>query len=912
MEEQGDDSREETEIQSDPSWDYYHRYLKERDENPASSFERFLESVPASLREKVREKIADLEFTESLLSGRREEAETPTITGFDILRTLGRGGMGRVYLARRIRDAREVALKVFRSQPIFEKRARVLFAREVAAIEALDHPNIGKILDKDPSGQGQWLAMEYIDGVSFSFEIHAQRDRLGKVPADRTPTDRTPTDRVRDCLLPPWDSGIYVRCVAKLMLDIAKALAHAHERGVYHRDVKPGNILIQDPEHAILVDFGLAKIMEDESRTGVGDLLGTLGYMSPEQILARRVPIDHRTDFWSLGVTFYQILALQRPFEGETYEEVHRQVCFEEALPLAVHNPRVPRDLSKILERCLQKNPRHRFDSANDIVLHLEEFLQHRKSSLPALPLSRRFKATWRRHRILASSLLLTCLLLVSMATAWIWSRTRAHMEMVQTSHAKLLAFHEEWSGQGVSTLEESRIRGRIKRVQEILAKHGDDERGSGQRVLAIGSVEGQRRLALGRKLLKEGALSGAWNPKDGKIPDPVMIERGRVLMEGAGVILDGDRARFADEIHRYTRSWMTIHRPDLPGIQGEIRVRQSHWVDKQGGFTKPAPFQMEFGRPFTLPSGIYRFEIQVEGYGAGEFVRRLTSPGEQQELRPRILNTRKVIAEGMSLIEGGDCIVGGNPRVYPYRRHRIRLPSFYMDTHEVTVGEFLAFMEATGCPPPRPWPKDWKKYLPLLRDKWARHPMTQVNLQQARAYAEWMGKRLPSAFEWERAARGKEGKEYLWGEWSDLGFEDKFTNTERLELSKRYALITATLRIREQSTLVRPLKMLYPVGSFEADQTAEGIFDLLGNATEMTETPTLQTWSRMDPATFVRPNILIPSRTSYLIKGSNVQSMWSRKYNPVLTLSLRYFTPSQGSNFGSLTGFRCVKSIPR
>ena len=899
MIEPDEDPIDETEVQSDPSWIYYHEFLEEREKDPGSSFEGFLEKVPSDLRDKVRQRIQDMEHMEALLSSRRDDSEMPRIEGYELERSLGQGGMGRVYLARRTRDSIQVALKVFRSQPLFEKRARAMFDREVAAIEALDHESIGGIVDRDPSGNGHWIAMEFVDGVSLSAEIKAQKACVDE-------SDGSVAD---PCVLPLWTSGDYVRRVAELMLDMARALAHAHERGVYHRDVKPGNILLTDAQHAVLVDFGLAKITEEESRTGVGDLLGTLGYMSPEQILARRVPIDQRTDLWSLGVTFYEVLALRRPFEGESYEEIHRQVCFEEPMPVTSRNPRVPRDLARIIERCLQKNPRHRFASADEIVLHLEEFLQHRKISLAPLSLSQRLRVTWKRHRMAASVLLILCIVALSSAVALTWSRAKDRAERVALAHAGMEATLAEWQGQDPESLSSEVIQRRLAELRRDLERYGDDPKGSGRQLVGLAAKEGQRRLALGRGLLEAGSLTEPWDPKTCKMPDPWKLQEGTTRMEDAGRILHADSSYFSAETRRYTLSWMTIQAPEVPGYEGKAGVRASYWMAREARFSEPRALDMEFGRPFALPTGVYRFEVRVDGYGTGEFVRRMLSPGEKRVLRPRILETTKVISDGMVRLDGGDFTVGGELSIHAFAKRRVHFPPLYMDTHEVTVGDYLEFMEATGAPRPSSWPEDWKeKYQKRIQAEWLDRPVTHVSIQPARAYAEWRGKRLPTAEEWERAARGKDGRQFLWGPWAE--FASRGSQPDRAKLAANFAL-TAREQSRSRSRLVRVLSMLHPVGSYPRDCTAEGIYDLLGNASELTESLALYTWSVMESENLDKPSRIYISYTSYLVKGANVVTVGNGRLHEYLSLGLDFFNTSQGRNFGAYTGFRCVKSIP-
>src|SRR5262249_39778501 len=151
---------------------------------------------------------------------------------------------------------------------------------------------------------------------------------------------------------------------AQLGVQAAEALDHAHQRGIVHRDIKPGNLLVDAQGELWVADFGLAQFPADVELTLTRDLEGTLRYMSPEQALAQRVAVDHRTDVYSLGATLYELLTLQPAFLGEDRQELLRQIAFEEPRPLRKVNRAVPAELEIIVAKALEKNPADRYATA--------------------------------------------------------------------------------------------------------------------------------------------------------------------------------------------------------------------------------------------------------------------------------------------------------------------------------------------------------------------------------------------------------------------------------------------------------------------------------------------------------------------------------------------------------------------
>jgi hypothetical protein len=206
--------------------------------------------------------------------------------------------------------------------------------------------------------------------------------------------------------------------VAQWGVQAAEALEHAHQLGVVHRDVKPGNLLVDAHGHLWVTDFGLAQVRGSTALTMTGDLVGTLRYMSPEQALARRGLVDHRSDIYSLGATLYELLTLEPAFDGKDREEVLRQIAFDDPPPPRRINRTIPADLETVVLKALAKGVEERYATAQELADDLRCFLEHRpvRARRPT-PLER--AAKWaRRHRPLVASAVLLLLLAVVGLTA--------------------------------------------------------------------------------------------------------------------------------------------------------------------------------------------------------------------------------------------------------------------------------------------------------------------------------------------------------------------------------------------------------------------------------------------------------------------------------------------------------------
>jgi serine/threonine protein kinase len=281
----------------------------------------------------------------------------PTISHYEILEKLGEGGMGVVWKARDTRLERFVAIKVLPAAKTADPARRLRFIQEARAASALNHPRIITIYEIDrsdgPDG-ADFIAMEFVPGRTLDQLVPAKGLRIGEV--------------------------------LKYAIQIADALAAAHGAGIVHRDLKPANVMVTEKGDVKVLDFGLAKLMEnptiteaDRTRTVVtnlphteeGTILGTASYMSPEQAEGKKV--DVRSDVFSFGVLLYEMLTGHRAFQGESKIATLAAILNLEPEPLEKQNPSLPRELVRLVQRCLRKDPDRRAHSMQDLKLALEE-----------------------------------------------------------------------------------------------------------------------------------------------------------------------------------------------------------------------------------------------------------------------------------------------------------------------------------------------------------------------------------------------------------------------------------------------------------------------------------------------------------------------------------------------------------
>ncbi|MGN6543948.1 MAG: protein kinase domain-containing protein, partial [Aureliella sp.] len=289
--------------------------------------------------------LAGLDFIHEAQASTRPHQK---IGDFRIVREVGRGGMGAVFEAIQMSLGRRVALKILRFSPTSDRGAVERFQREAETVATLHHTNIVPIFFVGSEKGVNYYAMQFIEGRN-----------LAEVIADR------------DTEIPPQQ-------VAAWGLQAAEALAHAHRRGVIHRDVKPSNLILDQEDRLWLTDFGLARRLDDVTLSLSGMLLGTPRYMSPEHARASTKRIDHRSDIFSLGATLYELLTRTPAFPGDAAHDVIQHILAGEPTPIRKLNPAVPRDLETVVMKCLAKEPSSRYASADDLAADLRAVLDDR------------------------------------------------------------------------------------------------------------------------------------------------------------------------------------------------------------------------------------------------------------------------------------------------------------------------------------------------------------------------------------------------------------------------------------------------------------------------------------------------------------------------------------------------------
>jgi tetratricopeptide (TPR) repeat protein len=390
-------------------------------EKPPEEREAFLEEAcpGAAVREEVR-KLLEAENRPPLegpIAGRPARGSLPPAIGrYRIVRLLGEGGMGAVYEAEQDQPRRRVAIKAIRAgfaNPASLRR----FEHEAQALGRLHHPGIAQIYEAGAADTGfgsqPYFAMEFIQGTSLV--RYAEDRRLG----------------VRERL--------------ELMVKICQAVQHAHQRGIIHRDLKPGNILVDETGQPKIVDFGVARATDADTRatcqTDVGQILGTLAYMSPEQVLADPLELDTRSDVYSLGVILYELLTGRLPYSiGGQLTKALQTIREEDPAPLSSIDRAYRGDIETIAAKALEKDKTRRYSSAAELGADIQRYLNDEpvlaRPSTAAYQL-RKFAS---RHSALVASVAVAVLLLVAGIAASTWEAARARRAefaaLAEKSHA--------------------------------------------------------------------------------------------------------------------------------------------------------------------------------------------------------------------------------------------------------------------------------------------------------------------------------------------------------------------------------------------------------------------------------------------------------------------------------------------
>lgn len=466
---------------------------------------------------------------------------------FQLVREIGRGGMGVVYEARQLSLGRRVALKVLPFAGMLDSRQRQRFQNEVQAAAQLDHPNIINVIGVGCERGVYYYAMRLVDGPTLADVVRQMRDARGGGPnfpqgvaelaawspsssreedvtltrppstphdagetpfraekprmnADgrrcETPLDagETPAPQCAGGTPAPQTTGHgraqastwasrsgagFYRCVAQVGIQVARALDYAHQVGIVHRDIKPSNLMVDCHGTVWVTDFGLARVEANPELTMTGDLLGTLRYMSPEQITGQRAAIDHRTDIYSLGATLYELLTGRPVFGAGQRAELLRRIATEPPLAPRKLNRSLPVELETIVLKALQKSPLDRYRTAGEMADDLQRFLDDRPIRARRSRVLGYAKAFWRRHQVLLVAVLATLLVATSVASILVWRQRQEAVAQRGLVVARDADLRQRLYAADIKQAHQAWQRGDLTRMKELLDRYAgpaDDE----------------------------------------------------------------------------------------------------------------------------------------------------------------------------------------------------------------------------------------------------------------------------------------------------------------------------------------------------------------------------------------------------------------------------------------------------
>jgi serine/threonine protein kinase/formylglycine-generating enzyme required for sulfatase activity len=791
---------------TDPEWQRVRTVFERAVELPEHEREAFLDrecGEHASLRRAVEQLLAqDRDADDGFLEPPDLEPQARPglqLGEFELREELGRGSMGIVYRAFQPSLQREVAVKVLVEGVTTTRTQLERFHREARAAARLTHGGIVPVLAEGRKGSTHWFAMELVRGHDLERELCAHRDRR-------------PGSRV--AILPPPDDPEHIGAVVRIVAEVAEALAHAHTHGVVHRDVKPSNILVTDEGTARLVDFGIARDATFGTLTQDGQVMGSLPYMSPEQARLVERPVDHRTDVYSAGVVLYEVLSSRRPFGGTTSIELLAHIRRGEPQPLRRHNRRIPRELAIVCHKAMHRTPSGRYADAAEFAADLRRFLRHEAVHASPPGLQERLGRLAQRYRVAWIGALL---LLVGTAVGIGWARhatERARLQQFEQDlhdHVTLVLGDTGDAPPAVSIarLQQASIDD-VRSLRSLLAKAEDEPdlgpRGRADRVAVATSLRAYEASL-------DASVATRWQHYTRSQSADAEVELDR--MAEAMTLLVRQAALFPASVDTSLLTMLCDVSIDVRAHDGSDVAGEVTAVRLAARSGEPDEEQPLGALPITsarLPRGFFRFRIRDRAGNVHELTRRLR--------RGAAIGIDLTLSEDPGSRDGMVLVQGGRFDRDPTAdtsdlREGWRVAPFWIDEAEVSNGDYRAYLRVH---PRAELPGYWST-LPEGRDDL---PVSDLSWETMRAYAEWRGKRLPTAGEWLWVARnGNELRPYPWG---DAAPSDPMPDTRKASLAD-YLRYTLPVRSAPELASTQPARL----------------FHLFGNVAEATETPTVE-----------------------------------------------------------------------